>query len=311
MAVSGSYNFTANRDEIIKGALRLNNAIASGETPTAAEIVDCAEALNMMIKHWQAEGIGLWLIQEITLLLEYEAYSYALGPSGDHASLTVVKTELAAAGAAAAGTITVDSDTGISNADAIGIELDDKTLQWTTVNGGPAADVITLTVALTGAAAVDNHVYAYTTKIQRPLEVIEARRVDSEGNDTPIGPPISRDEYMSLTNKTQIGIENQVYYDPQTTNGVLKVWQASGDVQRMLRMSVKYPVQDFDTAADNADFPVEWLRTLKFNLAVEIAPEFGKEPSSTVKRIADETKEQVQGFDREQTSIFFQPDLGQ
>jgi hypothetical protein len=115
---------------------------------------------------------------------------------------------------------------------------------------------------------------------------------------------------MSLADKESAGIENQVYYDPQLTNGVLKVWQASGDVRRRLRMSVRYPVQDFDAAADNADFPAEWLRALKFNLAPEIAPEFGKEPSRTVKEIARETKRQLQGFDREQTSIFFQPDVG-
>jgi len=34
-------------------------------------------------------------------------------------------------------------------------------LSWTTVSGTPSSDVVTLTTALTGAAAVDNYVFTY------------------------------------------------------------------------------------------------------------------------------------------------------
>ena len=186
MATSGSYDFSVNCLEIIKGALRLIGAIATGETPAAAEISDAKEALDMMTKAWQAEGIGLWLNQEVTLFLEYAERSYTLGPSGDHCAATSVKTEIKTAAASGAGTIDVDSITGISDGDNIGIELDDGTLQWTTVNGAPSGDTITLTAVLAGAAAVDNHVYAYTNKIPRPLEIIEARRVYADDTEVPV-----------------------------------------------------------------------------------------------------------------------------
>lgn len=307
MAVSGSYNFSVNCQEIIKGALRLLGVIATGETPAAAEIVDGREALNLMVKGWQAEGYGLWLNKELTLFLEYEETSYTLGPTGDHCTASYVKTEIATAAAAAASEIVVDSATGISDADNIGIELDDGTLQWTTVNGAPAGTTITLTDALTDSVAVDNHVYAYTTIAQRPLEIIEARRVMPDNSEIPVE-IVSRADYMALSNKTSTGPPIQVYYDPKTTNGVLFVWQACNDVQELIKMTGKYPVQDFDANTNDADFPQEWLRALKFNLAIEIAPEYGKEPTAFLLAMAAATKDAALGFDRESTSVFFQPE---
>ena len=50
---------------------------------------------------------------------------------------------------------------------------------------------------LSGAASVDNHVYSYTSKIQRPLEIIEVRRISVDDTDVPLE-ILSRDEYMIL-----------------------------------------------------------------------------------------------------------------
>ncbi len=307
MALSGSYDFTVNCQELIKAALRALGVIATGETPTNAEIADGREALNLLIKSWQGEGIGLWLRKELTLFLEYEENQYSLGPSADHATLSYVKTEIATAAASAAGSIVVDSITGISDGDYIGIELDDSTLQWTTVNGAPSGTTITLTDTLTDAAAVDNHVYAYTTRAQRPLGVLEARRVMADNNEIPITVG-SRLKYMELANKTATGPPTQVYYDPQLTNGQLYVWQACDDVQELIKMTVQYPIQDFDANTDDADFPQEQLRALKFNLALDLAPEWGKEPSAFLVARAESTKSAVKGFDHEDTSVFFQPE---
>jgi hypothetical protein len=62
MSTSNSYDFTATRDTIIYGALRLAGVIAQGETPTASQISDAATSLNYMIKAWEADGMPLWAI---------------------------------------------------------------------------------------------------------------------------------------------------------------------------------------------------------------------------------------------------------
>ena len=58
-----AYNFNLNRDEVIKGALRILGVIGQGETPDAAQIADGAEALNILVKAWEIEGMPVWAIK--------------------------------------------------------------------------------------------------------------------------------------------------------------------------------------------------------------------------------------------------------
>jgi len=69
MPTSGSTNFSINRDQLIAGALRIAGAIAQGETPSATLVTETAEALNMLVKSMQADGMPLWALKkyEVTL----------------------------------------------------------------------------------------------------------------------------------------------------------------------------------------------------------------------------------------------------
>jgi len=62
-----TYNFNLNRDEVIKGALRILGVISQGETPDAAQISDGAEALNVLIKAYESEGMPVWAIKTQTI----------------------------------------------------------------------------------------------------------------------------------------------------------------------------------------------------------------------------------------------------
>jgi hypothetical protein len=259
--------------------------------------------LNLMVKALQAESIGLWKNVDAALFLEYDENQFTIGPTGDHATASWVKTEVATAAASGAGTITVDSDTGISDADVIGVELDDGTLQWTTVNGAPAADVITLTAVLTDDVAVDNHVYAYTTILQRPLEITDVSLVMASGYERKLNMK-TRSEYMTLTNKDERGTVNIVYYDPQRTNAKLYIWQACNDVQEYIKFTARIPIEDFDSNTNDPDFPQEWLLALAWNLAVLIAPKFGKTVDQMFIARAQALLNSVSEFDREQGSIY-------
>jgi hypothetical protein len=50
--------------------LRPASAFESGETPDADTINDASEALNAMVKHWQASGIHIWRTQEAILVVQ-------------------------------------------------------------------------------------------------------------------------------------------------------------------------------------------------------------------------------------------------
>jgi len=83
MARSGSINFNMNRDELIKQSLKACGALTENQTPSAAQMKDAANALNMIIKEWQTDGLQLWLIQAITVTLTAAKASYTIGAGGD------------------------------------------------------------------------------------------------------------------------------------------------------------------------------------------------------------------------------------
>ena len=304
MAVSASYDYTRTQIQLIHSAMRDIGELAKGETPDAEDYAVVSEALNLLIKSWQNQGIGLWLNQECTLYLQNDNIQYALGPSGDHWTADPHKTELAAAAAAAALTITVDSYTGMADADYIGIELDSGVIDWTTIDT-PAAVAITIDDALASAASIDNHVYFYTDKAQKPIEILKntIRKVDSNGHETPIA-LISRAEYMAINDKTSEGTVNSVYYDNQLTNGQLYVWPEPSDMKEYLRMTIRRPISDVDALTNHVEIPPEFLRALEWNLALEIAPKFGAEVDKLMLYHAETSLIDARGLSREQTSTY-------
>jgi len=308
VALSGSYDFGLTAENIITEALELLGIYVTGGTVIDEHKASCLRTLEMLVKAWSAEGVGLWTLKEAALFLEYGEHEYEIGPSGDHCTDSWVKTEVATAASSGASTVTVDSDTGVSDGDYIGIELDDETLQWTTVNGTPAADVITLTDALTDDVAVDNHVYTYTTKLQKPLRITEARiRIESEDDNDNCTETVlnirHRNQYLAIADKEATGTADLSYYDPRLTSGKLYIYPACDDVQNFLKFTAKIPIQDFDDVLNSPDLPQEWLLALAWNLAILISPKFGKTVTPDFEAKALVFKRNVALFDRERTPL--------
>lgn len=83
MARSNSFDFNVTRDELIKAAFRLIGVGHRGESVPADEINDAAEALSLMLKGWQADGLQLWKREEQSITLTDAKRVYTLGPTGD------------------------------------------------------------------------------------------------------------------------------------------------------------------------------------------------------------------------------------
>lgn len=308
MALSNSSDFGLITDSIIAEALELLGIYVTGGAVINTHKESCRRTLEMMVKAWGAEGIGLWKLVEAALFLEHEGYEYTIGPSGDHCTASWVKTEIATAASSGGSTITVDSDTGISDGDYIGVELDGGTLQWTTVNGAPSSEVVTLTDSLTDDVAVDNHVYTYTDKLQKPLRITEARiRIESEDDNDDCSETVldikHRNQYMAIADKEATGTARLIYYDPQLTYGNLRVYPACDDVQHFIKFTAKIPIMDFDDAANSPDLPQEWMLALSWNLAILVAAKFGKTVSPDFIAQALAFKRAVTLFDRERHPI--------
>jgi hypothetical protein len=315
MSTSGTYTFSRNRDQLLRRALRLSGAFAGGETPDSQSITDAAESLNSMIKHWQGAGIHIWRTTECAVFLQADQTRYELAStSSDHATESFTKTTLTADAADAASTISVDSSSGIASGYYIGVQVDDGSFHWTTVNGAPSGSTVTLTAALDDSATSGAVVIAYQTKLVRPLSIISARR---HNLDSAIDTPIDiwdRVEYQDMPNKTSSGVPNAVFYDRRggaNSTGYLYVWQPNSSPEYCLKMTVARPVQDFSAAGDDADLPQEWIETIVWNLAANLAIEYGS-PDATLVRVqtkAAQLLSEVNWFEKELVSFQVVPDL--
>ena len=274
MATSGTRVLTRTRNDIITAAFRLLGLIKPGGTVPHPEMMDHAQdSLNDMITSWQADGVGLWLKADATLYMQYGQASYDIGPSGDHCTLSAAETTTSAAASSGASSITATSITDMADGDYIGVELDTGYFQFTTINGTPAGSTVTLTDVLTGDVDSGAFVFAYTTKVSRPLSIEDARWVQDDDTEL-IFSLRSRNEYMGLNDKTTAGSPNFGYYDPQLTNGKMYVWQPPSDVEYRLRFTVMQPIEVFTASTDSPDFPQEWFNALRYGLADYMGPEY-------------------------------------
>jgi hypothetical protein len=315
MATSGTVTFSRNRDALITSALRKVSAFEAGETPDAASINDAAAALNAMVKHWQATGINIWTMQEAIVFPQLSQNTYTLAStSSDHATESYTATELTADAISGATTITVDAITGIATTYYIGIQVDDGTLHWTTVNGAPSGSTVTLTTGLDDSATSGNLVVVYQTKLVRPLKIISARRYNfSSGIDTPLM-EMDRVEYMEMPNKGTESTVNGYFYDRKggrSASGLLYLWPTPLMVDEAIKMTVARPIEDFSAAGNDADLPQEWIRAIEWGLADEIADEYDvPEPKrSRIQERATRFLDEVTWFERELTEVRFEPDM--
>lgn len=317
MATSGTSTFSRNRDQLIASALRKVNAFESGETPDSAAVSEASDALNAMVKHWQGSGVEIWTTQEAILFPQVSQVRYTLGDTtdNDHATAVDIETTLTADAALGASSILVDSITGISTAFNIGVQLDDGTYQWTTVNGAPAGSTITLTAVLTGAASSGNAVLTYQTELVRPLKILSARRYNLlSAIDVPLA-EMDRIEYQEMPNKTTTGAVNSFFYDRRggaNSTGYIYLWPAPANTDEIVKLTVARPIQDFTAAGDDADLPQEWIRAIEWNLADELAEEYDvPEPKrSRIERRAAQYLAEANWWERELVSIQFVPDNG-
>lgn len=316
MALSGSTDYSITRDALVTQAYRILGALRTGGTATTEEISDAAVSLNMMLKAWQAYGLQLWVIKQVTLIPDKGSQSYKLGLTGDNVSLSMTKTEMRIAGVTSDTILEVDSTTGMVALDNIGIYLDDGTTHWTTISSVTDADTVVIATGLASAAAINNPIHWYTNKIDRPNELLEVyRRNIDDVVDVPLI-RLSRTDFFTLSDKDTSGIPVNFYYDPQLTNTVLHVWPTANATfakNSTLQLLIKKPFDDMDNANDDFEFPQEWYEAIVYGLAERIAPMIGYPipDRQLLKMEAGAYLDLALSFDHEQTDVTFVPNESQ
>lgn len=294
MATSGSVTYSMTEMDIITDALEEIGAKSPYEPVQAEDIEICRRKLNLILKQWNgntdyAPGLKMWTRRTGYVFLQKGQVQYSIGPSGDNATESYVSTSLSVSASTSDGTVTVASATGLSTGMYIGILMDSGSFHWTTINGAPSGNVVTLTAAMAGAASAGATVYSYATKMRRPFEILTCVRRDTESEDWPIGINLLVDDYEAIANKTEEGTPSQLYFEAQRTNSVIYIDRAPEDAREVLRIRYSSYIEDFTSQTESPDLPSEWFRPICAQLAVDISPAYSKPVSAELRAKLNES----------------------
>lgn len=322
MATSGSTDFTVTAQDIIEDALRLLNVIRQDQDVEPGDTDLLLRSLNRMVKSWQSQGIHLWKrAVTLTLFLGKGDREISVGPNRSHVATAYNLDFLVGEYAAGASQIILNNSAVAAVGEHILVAQDDGVLHTTTISNIVNPTTFDLTTPLSGAASDGNIVYIHTGTGYKPFNILDAIRSTRffeapgfEGfaqTDIPMF-QMSYQEYFDQPNKSSEGTPVNYMYDRQIPDPVIYLWPAPANTDYVVKLSVIKKIEDFDSVANTPDFPQEWEDTLVYNLAVRVAPAFGKasDPNfAQIKEIARETLISSLAFDSEQGSLKLQPDF--
>jgi hypothetical protein len=85
---------------------------------------------------------------------------------------------------------------------------------------------------------------------------------------------MSRNDYMTLADRTTAGPSRQFFFEQTLGGSTLKLWPVPDQTNDTLEYVAYTRAADFTTGADTPDFPAEWSNCLVYALTVELAPKF-------------------------------------
>jgi hypothetical protein len=123
-----------------------------------------------------------------------------------------------------------------------------------------------------------------------PNDIIAAY-VTRTGTDTHLQ-VIDATEYAKIADKDGTGTPLKIYYDQNYPTPKIYIYPVNQEATTITLISEK-ALTGFSSLDTVFAMPAEYERALIHNLAIEMASEFGKEPTMTVKRIAKESLDNV------------------
>ncbi|MFA5695924.1 MAG: hypothetical protein WC917_00460 [Bacilli bacterium] len=312
MTTSNTTDFSITADDCIQAALEDINVIGEGDSVSAYDYGIAKNRLNLMLKGWQNQAEHLWVRQKVVLFLQTNQPSYEISlTSADHFTADTIRTTTTTANAIlGATTLAVTSSAGFLVNDYIGIQLDAGTMFWSTVANVPTGTSIQINNALPSVASSGVYVFGYTNKITNVFNAYSAtRRLISSNIDVPLL-YVSYTDYTNMPNKFSLGTPNMWSYDRQTDKFVINIWQNPSSVQYYINFVVDKKIQDIDFTTDSFDFPQEWSAAIVSNLAVRLAPTYGKAQGENFAQLKEQAKEDLVWAlenDNELGSIYIMP----
>lgn len=265
MATSGSTDWQLTRDEIISAALQKLGVIQAGDTPTAAQVTAASTALNLMVKSWQNKEVFLWTVEWVTKTLS--ASNQVTGTDGS--VYTCIRSHTSAA----------------SNKPVTGAN-------WSTVWRKTGSTGGVWTTGTSYASVGDFAVEGDTIGIE------QAFLRSNNYSDIPLE-IINRPLFQKITDKSATGQPSYLFFDNRLAPQIF-LWPIPNQMTDVLHVQRVRMLEDFDAAANTADFPVRWLRALIYGLAADLSDDY-KRPIDEHDRLfakAEALFEEAKGNDK-------------
>lgn len=222
--------------DLLKSSLRQIGVIASSEEPTASELLDALQALNMMLKSWSANNLLTFKNAREVFKMDAGKFLYSMGVGGDFDTHKVSDIYALAVG-------------------NLRSEPIFETPEATPEDPNPDPVIVG---------------YNHFVDSEDPISILDERDwtcvLQKQSSGGVAGARILKGSALDSI---------QVYPVPNKSQGIV--------------IYAKKQLIACDDVNEDIDLPAEYLEAIKYNLAVRLAPEFGKEASPTVAALAAES----------------------
>ena len=287
MAVSGSKNFEPNVAEYIEEAFERCGL----EFRTGYDAKTARRSLNLLFADWANRGLNRWTIKQVSQTVASGITDYPVG--------TITMSVSASGSFSVAETITG----GTSGATASIITKPTSTSLTLTVPVGAFSSGETITGCTSGASTSTTST-ASLEDAQSTVDILSGvvRRSDSDISIT----RVSRDDYLTIANKSTTGRPTQFYVDRQITP-VVKVWPTPENSTDIFIYDRLVRIDDADASINTVDVPFRFYPCLTAGLAYYMALKRAPDRIQILKGLYEEEFQRAADEDRDKANINLVP----
>ena len=287
MAVSGSKDFEPNVAEYVEEAFERCGL----ELRTGYDARTARRSLNLLFADWANRGLNRWTIKQVTQTLASGIAEYPVG--------TITLAVSASGSFSIAETITG----GTSGATASVITKPTSTSLTITVPSGTFSASEPITGGTSGASTTTTAV-ASLEDTQASIDILSGviRRSSSDIAVT----RISRDDYLTIANKSTTGRPTQFYVDRQITP-VVKIWPTPENSTDEFIYDRLVRIDDADTSVDTVGVPFRFYPCLTAGLAYYLSLKKAPDRVQILKGLYEEEFQRAADEDRDKANINLVP----
>ena len=287
MAVSGSKDFEPDVAEYIEEAFERCGL----ELRTGYDAKTARRSLNFLFADWANRGLNRWTISQETQTFAKDIIEYPLGTVtltvGASASFTISETITGGTSGATASVITKPTGTPFT------ITIPSVTFVASeTITGGTSGATTTVSSA-PSLVNPQSSIDILSAVVRRDNQDISVQR-------------LSRDDYLTVPNKTTTGRPVQYYVDRQI-NPVIKVWPAPENSTDQLIYDRLVRIDDADTSINTVEVPFRFYPCLAAGLAYYISLKRAPDRIQVLKAIYEEEFTRAATEDRDRASLSLVP----